>query len=479
MHRLFWKIFLWFWLGMVVVSATLVVSTSLTRSRSREDQQWRQRYALPIDLRTERAVELFGRGGAPAVEKYLVPLEHRDPMKDYLFDQSGREVLGRQSPANVLHVLSLMGHLPVGEHYFFSSERIAAENTHAPGGGKFTLIMTFPPRTMLPNSLFEFLFADIGRAGALRLIAVLLVAGFFCFWLARHITLPIEKLRLVTHEIAQERLEARVDGIVTGRRDELADLGEDFNRMAHRIDNLITTQRQLLADVSHELRSPLARLNVALGLARQRAAPETSEHLDRIERETDRLNKLIGQLLTLARMNSGVDLQQKRVFDVGALVQELAVDGDYEARARHAAVELTAPSGCVVEGAPEMLRGAIENVVRNAVRHTAEGTTVGITVECRERAGQSWVGVRVRDHGPGVPEEEIGKLFLPFHRLRNGASHSAGGAGLGLAITERAVRLHGGEVSAANAPGGGLIVLLELPGLPSKCPGSVDQASPL
>jgi signal transduction histidine kinase len=463
MHRLFWKIFLWFWLGMAVVSATLVVSTALTRSRSRENEQWRQRYALPVDLRAQRAAELFGAGGASAVEKYLVPLEHRDPMKDYLFDQGGREILGRQAPSKVLHVFALMHRLPAGEHYFFSSERIAAENALAPGGGKFTLIMTFPPRALLPSSLFEFLFADIGRGGALRLVAVLLVAAFFCFWLARHITRPIEKLRLVTHEIAHERLEARVDENVTGRRDELADLGQDFNRMADRIDNLITTQRQLLADVSHELRSPLARLNVALGLARKRAAPETSEHLDRIERETERLNKLIGQLLTLARMNSGADLQRKRVFDLDTLVQEIAVDGDYEARARHSAVKLSASSGCAVEGAPEIIRGAIENVVRNAVRHTAEGTTVEVRVECRRRAPQAWAAVSVRDYGPGVQAEEIGKLFLPFHRVTHGAQLYAGGAGLGLAIAERAFRLHGGQVSAANAPGGGLLVTLELP----------------
>jgi signal transduction histidine kinase len=467
MHSLFWKIFLWFWLGMVVVSATLVISTALTRSRSREEEHWRQRYALPLDLRAERTAELFGRGGAPAVEKYLVPLEQRDPMKDYLFDQSQHEVLGRQAPLKAVHVLALMRHLPVGQHYFFSSERIAAENTRGPAG-VLTLVMTFPPRSMLPSSLFEFLFTDIGRGGALRLVAVLLVAGIFCFWLARHITRPIEKLRVVTHEIAHGRLGARVGENVTARRDELAELGEDFNRMAQRIDTLVTNQRQLLADVSHELRSPLARLNVALGLARKRATPETSEHLDRMERETNRLNKLIGQLLTLARMNSGADFERNRVLDLGALVQEIAADGDYEARARNAVVKFNATSGCAVKGDPETLRGAIENVVRNAVRHTAEGSSVEIAVDHENPSTQSSVTVRVRDHGPGVPEEEIGKLFLPFHRVTNGSIQSAGGSGLGLAIAERAVRLHGGQVKAANAPDGGLIVTIELPAFVSK-----------
>lgn len=474
MHRLFWKIFLWFWLGIAVVSATLVVSIALTRSRSREYEHWRQRFSLPLDLRAQRAAELFASGGAPAVEKYLGPLEQRDPMKDYLFDRSGREILGRQAPPSVVRVLGFMQRASAGERHFFASDWIAAEKSLAPGIGEFVLVMTFPPPPLLPTSLFDFLFEDVGRGAALRLVAVLLVAAFFCFWLARHITSPIEKLRLATHEIANERLQARVDGVVTERGDELADLAQDFNRMAGRIGNLVTSQRQLLADVSHELRSPLARLNVALGLARQHASPETSVHLDRIERETERLNKLIGQLLALSRMDSGVDLQHRKVFDLGVLVQEIAADGDYEAKSRHSAVKLTAVPPCMVRGAPEILRGAIENVVRNAVRHTAEGTAIEIAVHRQQTSRELRTSISVRDHGPGVPEDEIGKLFLPFHRVTDGVGACCEGAGLGLAITERAFRLHGGQVTAANAPGGGLLVTLELPGAHSTSSSSAE-----
>lgn len=464
MRRLFWKIFLWFWLGMVVVSATLVVSTALTRSRSREDEHWRQRYALPVDLRAQRASELFSENGVSAVEKYFVPLEQRDPMRDFLFDENGREVLGRQAPAKVFHVLTLMRGAPVGVHHFFSHKRIAAEKVIAPGGAAYVFVMTFPPRPILPSSLFQFLFEDVGRGGILRFIAVLMVAAFFCFWLARHITSPIEKLRLATHEIAHERLDARVDADVTSRRDELAELGKDFNCMAERVDALVATQRRLLADVSHELRSPLARLSVALGLARQRVAPGASEHLDRMERETDRLNKLIGQLLTLARIESGVDLQRKTAFDLSVLVQEVAADGDYEARSQNCAVKFNPPPECMVNGAPEILRSAIENVVRNAVHHAPKGTSVEITVERQNhRRGGEWAIIRVRDHGKGVPEEALTNLFLPFYRVTNGSRVDPDGTGLGLAITDRAFRLHGGKVSAANALEGGLIVILELP----------------
>ncbi|MGH9446363.1 MAG: ATP-binding protein [Terriglobia bacterium] len=463
MHRLFYKIFLWFWLGIVVVSATLVVSTSLTHSRSEENEHWREKYGLTIDLRAEHAAELFDRAGRRALQGFFGPLERRDPMRDFMFDPSGHEVLGREAPPKVWHVLGRMARVPAGRHRFFPRARIAAEKVTGPSGRAYVLIMTFPPRAVLPASLLQFLFEDIGREGSLRLVAVLVVAAFFCLWLARHITSPIIDLRRAAREIASGRLEARVDDKVASRRDELAQLGQDFNQMAERIDALVATQRRFLADVSHELRSPLARLNVALGLARQPAGDGASEHLNRIERETDRLNKLIGQLLTLARMDSGVDLQRKKVFDLGMLAQEVAADADYEARGRNCAVKLNASVQCMVEGAPEVLRGAVENVVRNAIQHTACGTTIEITMECRRASSEGRAVLRVRDYGRGVGEEELSKLFLPFHRVEDGAGSGSGGAGLGLAITRRALRLYGGNATAANAPGGGLLVTLELP----------------
>jgi two-component system CheB/CheR fusion protein len=221
----------------------------------------------------------------------------------------------------------------------------------------------------------------------------------------------------------------------------------------------------LLADVSHALRSPLARLSVALGLAREGVRPETLEHLDRIDRETERVNKLIGQLLTMARVDSGVDLEQRKVFDLGLVVEEVAVDGDYEARSRNRAVVFNPSPECLIEGAPEMLRTAVENVVRNAVRYTAEGTDVELTMKCIRSPEGPQAVIQVRDHGPGVPEDVIAELFLPFHRLLDAVGKD--GTGLGLAITECAFRIHGGSVTAANAPGGGLVVTLNVPMLDS------------
>jgi len=460
MRRLFYKIFLWFWLGIAVVSATLVASTVLTHSRSAQDERWRQRYGPMVDLWAHREAEVFDHDGRSGLEKYIGSFVKDPGVYGFIFDGE-HEVLGRQVPPRVLRVVDQVDQYSVGEPRFFTGERIIGEKAFGPSGRAYVVVVTYPQPPIVPRPVFQYLFADLGRQEIIRLVAVLVVAAFFSLWLARHITSPIEKLRWAVRQIANEHLEARVDKTVVARRDELADLGRDFDSMAQRIDVLVAAQRRLLGDVSHTLRSPLARLSVALGLAREGAAPETSEHLDRIEREADHLNKLIGQLLTIARVDSGVDLEQKKVFDLGLLMEEVAADGDYEARSRNRAVVFSPSSECLIEGAPEMLRNAVENVVRNAVRHTAVETNVEITMRCQRVGEGPQATIQVRDHGAGVSEDAIAELFLPFHQIVDGMRHD--GIGLGLAITERAFRLHGGKVTAANVPGGGLIVTLELP----------------
>jgi signal transduction histidine kinase len=464
MHRLFYKIFLWFWFGIVVVGATLVILTASTHSRASEDEHWRQKYGPRVDLWARQESQILDQEGTAALGKYVGSFESDPGVRNYLFDSNGQEILARKAPPRLLQAaVALMSGPSGADAQFLTNERIIAEKVIGPSGRSYVVVVSFPQPSILRRPLFQFLVEDLGRAGIIRLSAVLVVAGLFCFWLARQITNPISKLRLATHEIADEHLDARVDKDVLARRDELADLGRDFDRMAERIDALVAAQRRLLADVSHTLRSPLARLNVALGLARQDANPETSEHLERIEREADNLNRLIGQLLTMARVDSGVDLQQKKVFDVGILVQEVAADGNFEARNRNCIVKFSPPRECLIEGAPEMLRSAVENVVRNAVHQTAEGTEVEISMECRRDGGMPQAVIQVRDHGAGIPEEELANVFHRFHRVTGGVRQDPEGTGLGLAITECAFRLHGGRVTAANAAGGGLVVRLELP----------------
>ena len=464
--RLVPKVFLWFWLGIVLVSATAVGLTEFTHSRAKDDEHWREHYGPRLDLWARQETQILDRQGTDALRKYVASFETDPGVRNFIFDAAGHEVLSQQAPGDVLWVVSSMQDASNAEQQLLATQRIAAEKIVRGSGRGHIVVVAYPQPSVLASPLLDFLTEDLGQAQIVRFAAVLGVAGILCFWLARQITNPIKKLRAATREIAEARLDTRVDRTITSGRDELAELGRDFDWMAERIDTLVSAERRLLSDVSHTLRSPLARLSVALGLARQHANPEATAHLDRIERETDRLNNLIGQLLTMARVESGVGRERPTRFDLGLLVEEVAADGDYEARSHRALVEFSRPPECLVDGVRELLRTAVENVVRNAVRHAPDGTTVEIALELRG-AGPDGLDARaivsVRDHGAGVPESALGSLFEPFYQVPNGSQPQGDTTGLGLTITERTLRLHGGNVSAANAPGGGLLVALDLP----------------
>ena len=326
----------------------------------------------------------------------------------------------------------------------------------APGRGP---VRGGPQRPRAPWYWVWLSLVDEPRALAFRLLAVFLTAGILCYGLARYLTAPVLKLRDATHRLTHGELSARVGPAVGNRRDELAELGRDFDLMAERIESLLTTQRQLMSDISHELRSPLARLNVALAIARQKSGAEAVDALDRIEGEAEHLNQLIGQVLVLARLEGDRSETAKNPVDLARLVGDVAADADFEARAKGCSVRVVSVEPCTVSGNEHLLRSAIENVVRNAVRYTAEGSDVEIGLSC----GPQESVVTVRDRGPGVPEEHLDDLFRPFHRIADSRDRESGGTGLGLAITDRAVRAHGGSVRAQNADDGGLIVELVLP----------------
>jgi two-component system OmpR family sensor kinase len=287
----------------------------------------------------------------------------------------------------------------------------------------------------------------------LAMLGSLVSAGL----LAWHFAKPIRKLRQAFDDVAGGKLDTRI-GASGKRGDELTDLGRDFDRMAHRLESVLGAQRQLLHDVSHEMRSPLARLQAAIGLARQR--PERVEaSLERIERESVRMDGMIGEVLALARLDAGVASVADEHVQVEELVAGVVDDAHFEAQGAGKSVKLLAGGHSSVRGSTELLHSAIENIIRNAVKHTADGSTVTATVT-RDAPGNQ-VCISVCDHGPGVPESELELIFRPFQRGSQ-ADHVPG-AGLGLAIAERVVGRHGGKVHARNRDGGGLCVEIVLP----------------
>jgi two-component system sensor histidine kinase CpxA len=303
------------------------------------------------------------------------------------------------------------------------------------------------------------------ETGVPELMFAIAISGLPCFFLARYLARPIVSLRTATHEIAEGNLAARAGQTLRRRKDEIGLLVADFDHMAERLEALVGAQKRLIADISHELRSPLTRLGLALELARRRPADGTSA-LDRAERETRRLNELIGKLLVLSLMEGGNEMIERSVVQLGDLVADVVADADFEACTQHRTVKSAIIEQCTTIGNPDLLRSAVENVVRNAVRYTPEETEVQVSVHLEGSDNDSVAVIEVSDHGPGVPEAELSQLFRPFYRVDPARGQDAGGTGLGLAITQRAVELHKGSVSARNSPGNGLLVKISVPAVP-------------
>ncbi|MCG6552155.1 MAG: ATP-binding protein [Candidatus Magnetominusculus sp. LBB02] len=296
-------------------------------------------------------------------------------------------------------------------------------------------------------------------------VSALAAALFVWFVFFRYVIMPLRRLRRVTEQLAEGNLSARVGEGLVSRGGEVAELGRDVDRMAVRIESLVGAHQRLIRDVSHELRSPLSRLNVALELARQQAGQSLSAPFDRIERESNRLNELISQLLMLTRLENDSAMIQKTSLDVAALIAEIAADVDFEARnTGRSVVVKAAQSPLMINGNRELLRQALENLLRNAVRYTADGTAVELSLRKRESVSRLWATIEIIDYGPGVPEPELKDIFRPFYRVNEAHERQSGGAGVGLAIADRAVLLHGGRLTARNTSGGtGLTMKMDLP----------------
>jgi two-component system sensor histidine kinase CpxA len=295
------------------------------------------------------------------------------------------------------------------------------------------------------------------KALAWRLGILFLVVGGLSFWLARTLSSPVPPLRAATRALSDGDLSARVEASVTRRRDEIGQLARDFDAMAERIEGLVASQQRLLRDVSHELRSPLARLVVALELARSRAGDEAGGALDRIEREAGRLEVLIGQLLLLERLEAGEVDGVETVVDLGALLADVVADAGFEAEGEGTEVGFEGRGR--VRGREGLLRSAFDNILRNAVHHTEPGSVVDVRLD----VGGGDAVITIRDRGPGVPDDELERIFDPFYRVGEARDRASGGTGLGLAIAARAVRAHGGTIAASNHTDGGLQVTIRLP----------------
>jgi two-component system sensor histidine kinase CpxA len=462
MPRLFVKIFLWFWATVVLTGISLVLAVVLQPRNGHVPSQWQASFGDTAKYFGTAAVGALDQGGIDAVAQYTHRLSEDAHIHACLFDAMG-DTTGRSlAGESCTEFVGIVAHVAKGEPQAYEMRRgllrIAVPIKGADGHGYiYASELLAGPRAA---------FGLNPRAVLLRVGLALLVSGLVCYFLTRYLTRPILRLRSVAQQITAGQLSVRAESALEQRRDEFGDLVRDFNRMASKTEGLISSQQQLLNDVSHELRSPLARMNVALDLLRRHAGEDPA--LYRMEIDLQRLNEMIGRLLTVAKLEVVSTLQSPVRVNLSELVSSVASDAEFEAQERGSRVDIVQTADVETFGDPSLLRSAIENVLRNAVRFTAVGTAVEVFLRASPARSASESVVVIRDHGPGVPEDELMRIFKPFYRLADARALDSVGAGLGLAIAERIVRLHGGRIRAMNEAGGGLSIEMILPQMPGK-----------
>lgn len=456
MRSLFFKIFLWFWLAMALMGMALLAVTWTTRAEPVVPAQ-RAFLGDAMKQNAKIAVWRWQKRGKADVNAYLTRMENKARCRAFLLDAEGNFITGPTSIASDAGIKALARQASKRDEVEFQISGVDLRAAHRARGsdGKTYVLLASMPRSILSALRIE------PRTRLLRMGSMMLITGLICFILARYLADPVRKLRDATQRFAAGDLSVRVRPQLGHRRDELADLASDFDAMAAQISTLLTAQRRLLGDVSHELRTPLTRLNLALELARRHAGEGAAPALNRIEHESQQLNALIEQLLVISRLESGDNKPLHVSIDLSQMLREIAADARLEADSAGRQITLqTEP--CTVEGTPALLRSAIENVIRNALHHTPENSDIEICLACEQKAAL----LTVRDYGPGVPETVLSEIFCPFYRVddaRDRPKGNSSGAGLGLAIVERAITSHGGQVRAFNATNGGLVVEIQIP----------------
>jgi two-component system, OmpR family, sensor histidine kinase CpxA len=447
-RSLFLKIFLWFWITVIATGVALVTTWILLQPKNVQSQI-QTTLAGAAWASGTGAVDKFERQGPSAASAYLQEFSQKSHLQTCLFDTSGQAVSGTNCAVfdQVVARAPASGDPAMVSRHGFT--RVAVK-LQGKSGREYIYAVEAAERHGPPSGI-----SLLGVA--LRWSVTLLVSGIICYLLTRYLTTPILRLREASQQLAQGDLSTRAAAGMERRRDELGSLVQDFNAMAARIEELVSGQRQLIYDISHELRSPLARLNVALDLARQRKGNDPA--FDHMDQDLERLNEMIGRLLTVAKLDSSAIPVAMSQVDLTELISQIARSADLELRKNDAAVQLTLPGQFFVHGNAELLHSAIENVVRNAIRYTGIGNPVEVNVTAQTSSAL----IVVRDHGPGVPESELANIFQPFYRIADDRNRESGGTGLGLAIAGRVIRIHGGTICARNAQPHGLEVEIVLP----------------
>ncbi len=454
MGRLFWKIFFWFWLAMVLL--VLGVGFGVTHFSDEEEFPEKLRRGNPLHFlvarEQARVAANLRRNGLEKAQDIAGEIASQRPFSLQIIEVNTHETSPpTQTSQDDTFFLSFRSHrvtLNDGRKYEIRTEPKWIMKT----------VYFFSKNLGIPLFLLvrvpELFFAKIGIA--------IMISGLVCFWLAWYITRPIKRLSEAARQIASGDLSARINYSAKHWQDEITVLNHDFNQMTEQLQVLMSAQQRLLNDVSHELRSPLTRLPLAVALTRQNADEKLEHMLDRVERESKNLDRLIDQLLTLSRLEAGSVYPLEAAINLKELLHVIVQDADFEAQESGRRVKLDVLSEPMVRGNRELLFRALENVIRNGVKYTAENTEVNVVLET-QADDSSLATVTVIDAGPGLPPEHLQRIFESFVQVSENVEKRQTGYGLGLSIAHHVVQAHGGMIDAYNRKQGGLCVRFQLP----------------
>lgn len=461
MGRLYWKFFIFFFLAQLTAVTGVGVAVWIANKKL-ENANAQIEASPPAKSMVAAAAATLKFGGVEGLQGLMQHWSQRPMPQVYAVDEQNMELQGRALSADVIKsARDVLSQRISGEDSPTNNALVrgAVQQIQANDGHRYLLFVPAFQKGAMPNPkmlgfnpkprnrhLFPFV----------PLLAGVFASFIFAALLAWYFSKPIKQLRQAFASAANGSLDVRIGNAMGNRHDELADLGSAFDLMATRLGALMQSQSRLLHQVSHELRSPLARLQIAVGLARQQP-DKLDSSLTRIERESERMDSLVGELLELSRLESGVMKLEKESVDIDELLATIVEDARFEGTAKQIVIQYEQASDVIVFGQQDMLHRAIDNVLRNALKYSHDTSLITIS----SAVDDTNVSIKVTDQGPGVAENELDSIFKPFYR--GSESNHRDGHGVGLAIAKQIVEAHGGTIVASNQAAGGLTVEIRLP----------------
>lgn len=444
MRSLYWKIFIAFWLAstLIIITTAWIIS-EITRKSSLPAHE-----KVFMDSYATAAVATFESGQLTALKQWLNQAGTKRNLILFLLVNSGEVISTHAVPPDVQALAREFAKGNLDDGLLKYGSLLISHEIVTPSKNAYRLV------ALSDQSFFKFI--EMPWAGLfIRLSIAIIISGILCYLLSIYLTQPLRSLSMAAKSIAKGQLNTRVGNFIGHGHDEIAQLSNEFDRMAEELENILQSKERLLQDISHELRSPLARLQIAIELGRNKSAHAADKEFSRMEEECRRLNTLIGEILEFARLDkSAYELLLKPV-NLEKLLLKIIEDANFEFAKDDKQAQLVTPP-CHYEALfdERLLCRALENVLRNALYHTATHTTVLISLEHQDAS----YCIRIEDQGPGVPEEQLGKIFTPFYRVDTSRTKKTGGYGLGLAIAKKAIDMHQGHIVARNKAHGGLLV---------------------